>query len=150
MLYITFLAAEAEGEYLKVSPSIMAPPKLHQKLKNPAKTYNTRDSLVVTDPTTDLALTRLTRGERTGSRIFARIWSYVKGQSRRAYDILKEELLVELPLLPAQMKQPLRLAGNHFRHFRGRTCLYYVDTVSHGSSVTNYVGTPGVGLQVSS
>ena len=41
------------------------------------KTCNTRDSLVVTDPTTSLALTRLTRGERTGSRIFARIWSYV-------------------------------------------------------------------------
>ena len=33
------------------------------------KTYNTRDSLVVTDPTTDRALTSLTRGERTGSRI---------------------------------------------------------------------------------
>ena len=41
------------------------------------KTYNTRDSLVVTDPTTDLALMRLTRGERTGSRTFAWIWSYV-------------------------------------------------------------------------
>ena len=41
------------------------------------KTYNTRDSLVVTDPTTDLALTSLTRGERTGSRIFLWIWSYV-------------------------------------------------------------------------
>jgi hypothetical protein len=41
------------------------------------KTYNTRDSLVVTDPTTDLALTSLTRGERTGSRTFSWIWSYV-------------------------------------------------------------------------
>ncbi len=30
-------------------------------------TYNTRYSLVVTDPTTDLALTGLTKGERTGS-----------------------------------------------------------------------------------
>jgi hypothetical protein len=35
-----------------------------------AKTYNTRDSLVVTDPTTDLALSSLSRGERTGSRAF--------------------------------------------------------------------------------
>ncbi len=39
-------------------------------MENEKKTYNTRDSLVVTDPTTDLALTDLTRGERTGSRIF--------------------------------------------------------------------------------
>jgi hypothetical protein len=44
---------------------------------NQKKTYNTRDSLVVTDPTTDLALTSLTRGERTGSRTFSWIWSYV-------------------------------------------------------------------------
>ena len=41
------------------------------------KTYNTEDSLVVTDPTTDSALTSLTRGERTGSRTFLWIWSYV-------------------------------------------------------------------------
>ncbi|KHE81741.1 hypothetical protein GE21DRAFT_1275187 [Neurospora crassa] len=34
------------------------------------KTYNTRDSLVVTDPTTSLALTGLSMGERTGSRVF--------------------------------------------------------------------------------
>ncbi|EGZ70399.1 hypothetical protein NEUTE2DRAFT_67071, partial [Neurospora tetrasperma FGSC 2509] len=41
------------------------------------KTYNTRDSLVVTDPTTSLALTGLSMGERTGSRVFQRVWSYV-------------------------------------------------------------------------
>ncbi|KAK0728345.1 hypothetical protein B0T26DRAFT_636871, partial [Lasiosphaeria miniovina] len=41
------------------------------------KTYNTRDSLVVTDPTTSLALTGLSMGERTGSRIFQWVWSYV-------------------------------------------------------------------------
>ena len=41
------------------------------------KTYNTRYSLVVTDPTTDLALTGLSRGERTGSRVLQWIWSYV-------------------------------------------------------------------------
>ncbi|KHE87609.1 hypothetical protein GE21DRAFT_1270640 [Neurospora crassa] len=34
------------------------------------RTYNTRDSLVVTDPTTSLALTGLSMGERTGSRVF--------------------------------------------------------------------------------
>ncbi|KAK3944612.1 hypothetical protein QBC46DRAFT_404177 [Diplogelasinospora grovesii] len=40
------------------------------------KTYNTRDSLVVTDPTTDLALSGLSMGERTGSRVFQWVWSY--------------------------------------------------------------------------
>ena len=35
-----------------------------------AKTYNSGDSLVVTDPTTNPPLTSLTMGERTGSRIF--------------------------------------------------------------------------------
>ncbi len=43
----------------------------------PKNTYSTRDSLVVTDPTTDLALTSFTRGERTGSRVLSRIWPYV-------------------------------------------------------------------------
>ena len=42
------------------------------------KTYNTEDSLVVTDPTTSSALTSLSRGERTGSRVFLWIWSYVE------------------------------------------------------------------------
>ena len=41
------------------------------------KTYNSRYSLVVTDPTTNQPLSRLTMGERTGSRIFYWVWSYV-------------------------------------------------------------------------
>ncbi|KAK1962280.1 hypothetical protein LY78DRAFT_586920, partial [Colletotrichum sublineola] len=41
------------------------------------KTYNTRYSLVVTDPTTNPALTGLSMGERTGSRVFQWVWSYV-------------------------------------------------------------------------
>ena len=40
-------------------------------------TYNTRDSLVVTDPTTSLALIGLSMGERTGSRVLQWVWSYV-------------------------------------------------------------------------
>ena len=47
------------------------------KRKAKKKTYNTGDSLVVTDPTTDPAHSGLTRGERTGSRTFQRLWSYV-------------------------------------------------------------------------
>ncbi|KAH8878817.1 hypothetical protein GQ53DRAFT_673347, partial [Thozetella sp. PMI_491] len=47
--------------------------------KDKKKTYNTGYSLVVTDPTTDPALAGLSRGERTGSRAFQWLWSYVKG-----------------------------------------------------------------------
>ena len=42
------------------------------------KTYNTKDSPVVTDLSTDLAVTSLSRGERTGSRVVWCLWSYVK------------------------------------------------------------------------
>ena len=45
--------------------------------KKKTKTYNTRDSLVVTHPTTSLAVAGLSRGERTGSRVFQCLWSYV-------------------------------------------------------------------------
>jgi hypothetical protein len=41
------------------------------------KTYNTRDSPVVTHPSTNLAITGLSMGERTGSRVFLCLWSYV-------------------------------------------------------------------------
>ncbi|KAK4105031.1 hypothetical protein N658DRAFT_198302 [Parathielavia hyrcaniae] len=47
------------------------------RAKTKDKTYNTGDSLVVTDPTTDPALGSLSRGERTGSRVFCQVWSYV-------------------------------------------------------------------------
>ncbi|CAF3660452.1 unnamed protein product, partial [Fusarium graminearum] len=49
-------------------------PRAEQKVQDQqlesAKTYNSGDSLVVTDPTTNPPLTSLTMGERTGSRIF--------------------------------------------------------------------------------
>ena len=48
-----------------------------QKCKK-TKTYNTEDSQVVTDPSTNSALCCLYMGERTGSLVFSRIWSYVK------------------------------------------------------------------------
>ncbi|PTB61644.1 hypothetical protein BBK36DRAFT_1131279, partial [Trichoderma citrinoviride] len=47
------------------------------------KTYNSRCSPVVTHLTTNLPLISLTLGERTGSRIFQWIWSYVLGASSR-------------------------------------------------------------------
>ncbi|KAH9229410.1 hypothetical protein K456DRAFT_1804917, partial [Colletotrichum gloeosporioides 23] len=42
------------------------------------QTYNTGHSPVVTDPTTTPALTSLSMGERTGSRVLQWVWSYVK------------------------------------------------------------------------
>ena len=45
--------------------------------KMEAKTYNTEDSQVVTDPSTNSALCCLYMGERTGSLVFSRMWSYV-------------------------------------------------------------------------
>ena len=45
--------------------------------KKRKKTYNTGDSLVVIDPTTSPALIGLSMGERTGSRVFQWVWSYV-------------------------------------------------------------------------
>ena len=47
---------------------------IHKKKK---ETYSTRDSLVVTHPTTSLAIRGLSMGERTGSRIFHYLWPYV-------------------------------------------------------------------------
>jgi hypothetical protein len=50
------------------------------------KTYNTGDSLVVTDPTTDPAVGCLSRGERTGSRVLNHLWSYVKVEREKRVD----------------------------------------------------------------
>ena len=52
-------------------------PSPNRSRKGIKKTYNTKDSLVVTDPTTSLALAGLSMGERTGSRVSQRVWSYV-------------------------------------------------------------------------
>ncbi|ETS02381.1 hypothetical protein M419DRAFT_59285, partial [Trichoderma reesei RUT C-30] len=42
-----------------------------------AKTYNSRCSLVVTHPTTNLPVSGLSLGEQTRPRIFHYLWSYV-------------------------------------------------------------------------
>ncbi|KAK0740264.1 hypothetical protein B0T18DRAFT_417565 [Schizothecium vesticola] len=69
-------------------PIIKVPGKRRQRhiymLRPDQKTYNTRDSLVVTDPTTSLAVTGLSMGERTGSRVLQYLWSYVKDQRAHA------------------------------------------------------------------
>ncbi|KAK3305437.1 uncharacterized protein B0T15DRAFT_197086 [Chaetomium strumarium] len=53
------------------------PRRASTEKKQRKKTYNTRHSLVVTDPTTTQALGSLTMGERTGSRVLYQVWSYV-------------------------------------------------------------------------
>ncbi|PTB46638.1 hypothetical protein M441DRAFT_110731, partial [Trichoderma asperellum CBS 433.97] len=45
--------------------------------KKRAKTYNSRCSPVVTHLTTNLPVSGLSRGERTGPRILHYLWSYV-------------------------------------------------------------------------
>ncbi|EGZ73651.1 hypothetical protein NEUTE2DRAFT_60889 [Neurospora tetrasperma FGSC 2509] len=47
------------------------------KCQKEKKTYSTWDSLVVTDPTTSQAISSLSMGERTGSRVFYYLWPYV-------------------------------------------------------------------------
>ncbi|PYI29878.1 hypothetical protein BP00DRAFT_478314 [Aspergillus indologenus CBS 114.80] len=51
------------------------------EIKN-TKTYNRRDSLVVTHPTTNLPACGLSTAERTGSPVFHTLWSYVLSSRR--------------------------------------------------------------------
>ncbi|KAJ5140498.1 hypothetical protein N7448_003906 [Penicillium atrosanguineum] len=48
-----------------------------KKTSKPPKTYNSRDSLVVTHPTTNLPACGLSTAERTGSPVLHTLWSYV-------------------------------------------------------------------------
>ncbi|KAL7949116.1 hypothetical protein V8C42DRAFT_313348 [Trichoderma barbatum] len=66
----TLLAAENfnQGERVEM---------IREKKGQKETTYNSRCSPVVTHLTTNLPLIGLTLGERTGSRIFQWIWSYV-------------------------------------------------------------------------
>jgi hypothetical protein len=49
------------------------------RLKAMSKTYDSRDSPVVTHLTTGLPVRCLNRAERTGSLVFNVLWSYVEG-----------------------------------------------------------------------
>ena len=52
-------------------------PAQYKKYKK-NKTYNNRDSLVVTHPTTNRSIWGLIKAERTGYHVFLSLWSYVK------------------------------------------------------------------------
>jgi hypothetical protein len=69
-----------------ISELVLKVRKKRKKTVN--ETYNTKDSLVVTDPTTDLALTSLSMGERTGSRVLQWVWSYVA-----EFDVVQAHIL---------------------------------------------------------
>ena len=85
--------------YLTLGRLIISTPKQNDgnnkqkdRKEKAKKTYNTRDSLVVTHPTTSLAVAGLSRGERTGSRVFQCLWSYViEGVLGVVYYLLGEE-----------------------------------------------------------
>ncbi|ETS01424.1 hypothetical protein M419DRAFT_80646, partial [Trichoderma reesei RUT C-30] len=62
-----------------------------------AKTYNSRCSLVVTHPTTNLPVSGLSMGEQTRPRIFHYLWSYVlEDEAGLPY----VETIVEFSVLP--------------------------------------------------
>ena len=52
--------------------------------KEDTKTYNSRCSLVVTHPTTNLPVSGLSMGEQTGPRVFHYLWSYVMGYGSKS------------------------------------------------------------------
>ncbi|KAJ5118477.1 hypothetical protein N7526_010114, partial [Penicillium atrosanguineum] len=69
--------------------------KAVSKSKNKTKTYNSRDSLVVTHPTTNLPACGLSTAERTGSPVLHTLWSYAFGS---VADVIKATT-VYLPFL---------------------------------------------------
>ncbi|KAJ9161563.1 hypothetical protein NKR19_g2189 [Coniochaeta hoffmannii] len=69
-------SAKISGSPLSCLEKAMhASPSTGSKIKMDAKTYNIRDSPVVTHPSTSLTITSLSRGERTGSRVLWYLWS---------------------------------------------------------------------------
>ena len=53
-------------------------PATENDKRSKIKTYNSRYSLVVTHPTTNLPIYSLYMGERTGSLVLCSLWSYVE------------------------------------------------------------------------
>ena len=72
----TMIPVEVEFMWYTLAPT--GKKKGNIKNTKKTKTYNTEDSQVVTDPSTNSALSSLSMGERTGSRVFWKLWLYVK------------------------------------------------------------------------
>ncbi|KAK0749737.1 hypothetical protein B0T18DRAFT_323702, partial [Schizothecium vesticola] len=79
--------------------------------KKKKRTYSTRDSLVVTDPTTSLAISGLSMGERTGSRVFHYLWPYVHSHAQKQYYLALVCLLARL--LEKGFRSSLRRPGRY-------------------------------------
>ena len=60
-----------------------------KNIKTKIKTYNSRDSLVVTHPTTNRPACGLSTAERTGSPVLHTLWSYV-------LDLLEQKYMRQL------------------------------------------------------
>ena len=72
-----------------------APISTQKKERNDIKTYNSRDSLVVTHPTTNRPACGLSTAERTGSPVLHTLWSYVTVLTKdRSISRLLPELLL--------------------------------------------------------
>ncbi|OIW33832.1 hypothetical protein CONLIGDRAFT_196246 [Coniochaeta ligniaria NRRL 30616] len=77
---LSTLSAETAATTRVLHESWTSQPRATRRSQNWQKqnTYNTRDSPVVTHPSTSLAIACLSMGERTGSRVLRRLWSYVE------------------------------------------------------------------------
>ena len=76
-------------------------PLKHREEKIYTKTYNSRDSLVVTHPTTNRPACGLSTAERTGSPVLHTLWSYVLINSMVGY--IAKKLMRAMSDLPIQM-----------------------------------------------
>ncbi|KAI0015989.1 hypothetical protein F4780DRAFT_716112 [Xylariomycetidae sp. FL0641] len=104
--------------YPKTNPNKRCRPVEMQKAKY--KTYNTGDSLVVTDPTTDPAVSGLSMGERTGPRVLQILWSYVLDNGLNLPSIARSHVPSNLWLGRPRMLE-CAPAGLHGIRTRSRT-----------------------------
>ncbi len=66
--------------------------------KNGKKAYNSKYSLVVTQPTTNLPTYSLNMGERTGSLVLCSLWSYVTETA--VFEIIYRQLVHDVAKTP--------------------------------------------------
>jgi hypothetical protein len=83
-------------------------PKEKGKRGKKTETYNTRDSLVVTDPTTNLAVCSLAMGEQTGPRVLYILWSYVAVTCPVLIYVLVFICVLILPCKPTGDDEPMQ------------------------------------------
>ncbi|KAL5084609.1 hypothetical protein Trisim1_011610 [Trichoderma cf. simile WF8] len=65
------------GLFVQIEKTQKTPEDKRRQKSKKKKTYNSRCSLVVTHPTTNLPVSGLSMGEQTGPRVLHYLWSYV-------------------------------------------------------------------------